>query len=784
MSIKLQAINGARALPLRRACLVNVTLVRLVLLVAALCVVSGVALAQNPPAPTPNPSPQTAPPAGTTTQGQQQQPGAPPPSTTELPPNSSSAPVRPDNEVQQSTQPQTGPEQQRQQTTPNTQGPRPPSPQAPNATQQTAPGQQQPQTATPAGTTSPQTAAPNATAAPANGVQQTPGQNVGVSSGIAPAELPADPPPVAPNFKAMSRPLPSAERVGVDVSNQTPLTLNEAIALALANNNDIDGSRINVQIAEYNLLAARGVYDPIISSESYYESRTTPTSSTLGGAAQNGSVMQTDATGTMRLGGFSPFAGGAYQLDFSSTRLTTNNQNVTLNPQFPTALTITYTQPLWRGLRFDNNRRTIEIAKKNLSLTDVQFRQRAIEVISQVEQAYWDLVFALRNLQVQIDAVKQARLQVESNQRLVEKGVLAPIDIIAASTQVTTFEQSVYTAQEAVTRAENTLKTLILPDRTAPLWSRPLTPITPVSLEAPRVPLEQALAAALTDRPELAQLQTNAEINQIDTRFYRDQTKPQIDLVGTYTATGLAGAPTLAASGGSTTSSNALLRSRVNELSVLAGLPPLDATTGSASVNPNLVGGYSKSLSNLIGNDFPTYRVGVRVALPLRNRTAEANLGRSLAEGSQIRNLRAQQEQLIEADVRNATQALRSAESRLAASAASRTSAEQQYESEQRQFRAGTTTVFLVLQRQTELQAARGRELQAQTDLNKAIADFERATGNTLRANNVAVRTGTPLPELEVRPPSTSGAGASGAMLAPEKTGAEGAITRIKTNDQ
>src|ERR671917_1176797 len=211
----------------------------------------------------------------------------------------------------------------------------------------------------------------------------------------------------------------------------------------------------------------------------------------------------------MRLGGFSPFAGGNYQLDFSSTRLLTTNQNATLNPQFPTAFTFTYAQPLLRGRRFDQNRRTIEIAKKNLSLTDAQFRQRAIEVISQVESAYWDMVFALRNLQVQIDAVKQARTQLESNQRLVAQGVLAPIELVAASTQVTTFEQNVYTAQEAVTRAENTLKTLILPDRSAPLWSRALTPVTPVSLEAPRVPLEQAVAAAMRNRPELQQLQTS-----------------------------------------------------------------------------------------------------------------------------------------------------------------------------------------------------------------------------------------------------------------------------------
>jgi HAE1 family hydrophobic/amphiphilic exporter-1 len=716
------------------------------------------ALAQNqtqqqPPSSTT----QQTPPAGTTTQ--QRRPGALPPATTELPPNSATAPVRPANEAQQSTQPQTGVEQQRQATTPETQGPRPPSPQVPNASQQGAPASGQPQTATPAGTNAPQNPAGNtpaaggATTTTPGGVGQTPGQNVGASAGIAPAELPPDPPPVAPNFEAASRPLPSAERVGVDVSEQLPLTLNEAIALALQNNNDIDGSRINVEIAEFNLNAARGVYDPLFSSESYYESRTTPTSSTISGGA-NGSVTQKDLTGAMRLGGFSPFAGGNYQLDFSSTRLNTTNQNATLNPQFPTAFTFTYAQPLLRGLRFDNNRRTIEIAKKNLSLTDAQFRQRAIEVISQVEQSYWDLVFALRNLQVQIDAVKQARVQVESNQRLVAQGVLAPIDIVAANTQVTTFEQNVYTAQESVTRAENTLKTLILAERTAALWSRPLTPVTPVSLEPPRVPLEQAVRAAIDNRPELAQLQTSAEINQIDTRFFRDQSRPQVDLVGTYTSTGLAGS-TVSPTINPNTSANAQLRARVNELSGLAGLPALDTgtpTTGS-TVNPNLVGGYTTSLLNLLANDYPTYRVGVRIELPFRNRTAQANLGRSLAEGRRITNQRAQAEQLIEADVRNATQSLRSAEARLASAAATRSSAEQQFESEQRQFRAGTTTVFLVLQRQNELLAARGRELQAQTDLNKAIAEFQRATGNTLGANNVMVRGAR---ELELRPEATA----------------------------
>jgi HAE1 family hydrophobic/amphiphilic exporter-1 len=781
MQIKLQVIERARVSRHEGLRLMGARAALVALLVAAsLPATPGAALAQNQTPPPASSTPQPAPPAGTSTQGQQPpQPGSPPPPTTQLPPNSSSAPIRPGNEAQQSTQPQTGPEQERQQTTPNTQGPRPPSPQTPG--QPTTPGQT-PQTATPAGTSAPQ--AGTTPGAPSNGaaggVQQTPGQNVGVSGGVAPAELPTEPPPVAPNFEAPARPLPSAERVGVDMSDQTALTLNDAIALALQNNNDIDGSRIDVQVAEYNLTAARGVYDPVFSSESYYESRTTPTSSTIAGGL-NGSVTQKDATGAVRFGGFSPVAGGSYQLDFSSTRLLTNNQNVTLNPQYPSALTFTYTQPILRGLRFDNNRRQIEIAKKNLSLTDAQFRQRAIETITQVEQAYWDLVFSLRNLQVQIDAVKQARAQVESNQRLVAQGVLAPIDIVAANTQVTTFEQNVYTAQESVTRAENTLKTLILPDRNAPLWSRSLTPVTPVNLEAPRVPLEQAVTTALKSRPELSQLQTSAEINQIDTRYFRDQTRPQFDLVGTYTSAGLAGSQ-VQPSGSSSSSANSLLRTRVNELSVIAGLPPLDSTSTGSTVPPNLVGGLTKSLSNLIGQNYPTYRVGVRVELPLRNRTAQAFLGRTLAEGRRIGNQRAQQEQLVEADVRNSLQSLRSAEARLASAASGRASAEQQYESEQRQFKAGTTTVYLVLQRQTELLAARGRELQAQTDLNKAIAEFQRATGNTLEANNVAVRTDTPTRDLEIRP--APGAESSGGALAPSQTRPSAEVTGIRPNEK
>ena len=546
-------------------------------------------------------------------------------------------------------------------------------------------------------------------ATPPNPVPAASPQKVG-SVGTPPADLPSDPPPVAPDFKAPERPLPSAERVGVDQVNQLPLSLDEAIESALKNSNDINASRNDVKIAEFNLRGARGVYDPLLNSQSYYQSTSTPTASTIGGAV-NGQVTQKQLFGSAGVTGYSPYFGGSYDLSFTNSRTNTSNRNATLNPQFPSALTLTYTQPLFRNLRFDQNRHNIEIAKKNLSLSDAQFRQKAIDIIAQVEQAYWNLAFALRNLQVQIDAVKQARTQLESNQRQVDKGVLAPIDVVAATAQITTFEQNVYTAQEDVTKAENTLKTLILPDRKDPIWARAITPVSPVTLDPPQIGLEVALSEALKNRPEITQFETSAAINKIDERYYRDQTRPQIDLVGSYSAAGLAGTPN-------------------------------PNSNGAATVPDFFKGGDLTSLGNLIRQDFPTYRFGVQISLPWGNHVARANLGRTLAEGAKIQNQRLQQEQVIEADVRNSLQALRSAQSKLNAAAASRAASEQLFDSEQRQFRAGTTTLFLVLQRQTDLIAARGRELQAQTDLNRAISDFEHAMGTTLTANNVTVSEG------------------------------------------
>lgn len=556
-------------------------------------------------------------------------------------------------------------------------------------------------------------------------------------------------PAIAPNYQQNDLSLPDLGRVGVDMMEQKSLTLREAITMALENNKDIEVTRQNVRSAEFDLQSARGFYEPRFAGQTYYERAKVPIFSFFGGGP-DGSLTTSGIGGNIGITGNVQRGGGNFSLTTDSSRGTTNNLISLVNPTYTQNLGIQYTQPLLRGRSFNQGRRTIEIAKRNLSLTDTQFRQRSIEIIANVQRAYWDLTYALRNLQVQRDSVKDAKDQLEHNKRLVDEGQLAPIDIVAAETQVANFEQAVYDALNTVTQNENTLKNLIAQNKDDALWRAAVTPVDPVDLDAPTTTLPEALQAALTNRPELELNQTQKDINQINQRFYREQTKPQVDLIASYRTTGAAGAfngniISPFATTNTTPTINQTI-ANVNALSAqvnptLPQITPIPINTTTQSLPDNLLGGYGAALGNLLANRYPTYRIGVQFDLPLfGNKANKAQLGKSLVEGEQINTQRQQLEQNIQVDVRNSLQFVRTAEARLRSAAISRENSVKQYESEQRKLDEGQSDIYRVLERQTALTAARSNELRAQTELNKAIADLQRATGNSLKANNVEAR--------------------------------------------
>ncbi len=496
----------------------------------------------------------------------------------------------------------------------------------------------------------------------------------------------------------------------VGILGQTNLTLEEVIQRVLADDPDLQIARIQQEEAGYSVMAAQGYYDPVVAMQAYRSRAVTPIASLIGGSA-SGRLTQSELAASPGISGSSPWLGGSYGLSFNNSRQQSDSTFVTLNPQYPTSVTLTLTQPLWRGRRIDQPRYQLQVARKNLQLSSEQLRQRIIEDVTLAVQAYWELDYAMQNLEVQTEAVRLAEQQYASNRRQAEQGILAPVDVVAAQTQVATFQQNLLTAQRALTTAENNLKAMMLRNRTNDLWTKALIPVTPPNPDAAAPNLEDAIQQALQRRPELSENMLALESNDLQVRLNQEAGKPRVDAFATFTSTGLAGTPQLPSFPG--------------------------FSFGNASLPPILVGSYGQSLSNITSGNFTTARVGVQLSLPLRNRTAEANLATSLAENRRLQRVRDQIGMAIEADVRNSLEGVNTARARYEAAILASRSAEQQYSSEQRQFQAGTSTVFLVFQRQTDFITARSREVRARADLAQALANMDRATTHTLEAHGI-----------------------------------------------
>jgi outer membrane protein TolC len=537
-------------------------------------------------------------------------------------------------------------------------------------------------------------------------------------------------PPVAP--------LVVPARIGI--LGNAAITLNEVIQRVLANDKDLAISRIMRDEAFLNVKGAQGYFDPKLGFTGHNLRTVAPASSSLSGST-DGKLANSELLADPSISGLSPVFGSVYKFDFSSARQTSDSTFLTLNPQFPTSFNFNFTQPLWRGLFYDDNRHRLQVAKTNVRLTNEQLRQRVIEIVTQAIQSYWELEYAYRTFEVQVEAVRLAEQQDSSNRRQVAQGLLAPADVVQTQTQIATFQQNIFVAQNALTTAENALKFLMLPDRHDLIWGMALTPEDLPDAHPALPSLEDALRQALESRPEAKEATLSVDVNRLDARLSREQAKPQIDAFATLSAAGLAGHPIVSSGANPITAAFGPLVNQINALSAEAGLPPLNPISfGTTTLPPILVGGFGQSLSALGSGQFTTAVVGVNISLPIRNRTALASEAVSVAEGRRLQTQKQQVEMAIEQDVRNAMQAESSALARLDSAVTARRYANEQYSSEQRQFQAGTSTVFLVLQRQTDLITARTNEVRAQADLGQASANLDRALARTLETRNIQLK--------------------------------------------
>src|SRR5262249_24126534 len=292
-------------------------------------------------------------------------------------------------------------------------------------------------------------------------------------------------------------------------------------------------------------------------------------------------------------------------------------------------------------------------------------------------------------------------------------GASAPLERAQALTQIATSETNLFTATQYVTTTENTLKQLILRTPADGAWSARIEPTDWPTLGATPVNLQDALAEAFANRPELNRLRLQREINAIDLRYYRNQKLPRVDLQSTISTAGYAGSvlrkPLII--GDATNNSSAFLFDQINQLRSFLGLPPATIPQTTSLVGNDLIGGYGRALGNLW--EFRTMTFGLAVEFPIRNRAATANLEGARIQGEQLLATIRSQEQAIEVDVRNAAQAVEITWRQIMTARAARESAEVQLAGEQTRYRAGLSTTFLVFQFQNQLVNARTAEIRA-----------------------------------------------------------------------
>ena len=526
-----------------------------------------------------------------------------------------------------------------------------------------------------------------------------------------------------------------AERPRVGVTGpERRLSLEDAIQQALGRNLQIEIQRTNVDSAAQIVKAARGVFDPVFRYQPSVQARNTPTPSVL--TPPTGALPEHTHREDSSLQQPPPWQGLTLSANFDNARQSTNNPFVGLNPYIETRLTFGLTLPLVRGRATDPARAQIKVRAKQREVSETELALRVMDVVTQVQNAYWSLVAARREREVRADGVALGREQLARTRRMIESGTLAPVELAAAEAELQRRIDSYMASVNAVTQAENGLKMLLAGSREDALWSEEIAPLDARPLEPRVTQLGDAVRTGLEKRPELKAVRLLAEANDVQAALARDQKKPQVNLVAGYPTAGLSGVVNTAPT--PFEGLNAPLNNRVNQLSLLAGLPPLP---GGGFLGPpeRFIGGYGRALSNLGGGSFYTVQGGIQLEWNPRNRAAEAEEAQAAIAARRLQLQMRQAEQGVEAEVRNALQALDSAQARIAAAQASERAAAEKLESEIRLFQTGESTNFLVLTRQNELLDSRLRAVVAVLEYNRAVARLEQATGLTLEAHKIAL---------------------------------------------
>jgi outer membrane protein TolC len=555
------------------------------------------------------------------------------------------------------------------------------------------------------------------------------------------------------------------------------LSLNDAIAIAVADNLDIAVARYNLPIADTDILltkaggAPRGVnagvvsntpgggvggigsgvtgagaggttagaggagagaggivgstsgagpqpdnFDPILSGNFQINHATSPQTTTI----LTGTNVLTQNQGFADFGytqGFSP--GTLLNVVINNARSTSNSLRTAANPLLNSNFTATVRQHLLQGFGPSLNTRFIRQAKNNRRITEQGFREQVISTVSQIENIYWDLVNAYQDVKVKERSLGLAQKTLSDNQKQVQIGTLAPLDVVRAQSSVASAEQDLIVSRTNLQLQQLTMKNALTRNLPAnsQLMQVEVIPTDTVAIPEQEnlLPVDDLIRQALDNRPEFIQQKINLQNSEINLQGTRNGMLPTVDLVGFYGATSLAG---------------------VQNPGLTCAVGQSPATTG--CLPPGTIpGGFGDVFTNLFNSTGPNKGVGINVQIPLGNRAAQATQVRSQLEYRQSQLALKSLENQIAIQVRNDQFTVQQNRARVAASQKARELAAQTLDAEQKKYNLGASTYLAVLQDERDLAQAESALVSAMTNYAKSRVQLDRDTAQTLERNNI-----------------------------------------------
>ncbi|MCC6294313.1 MAG: TolC family protein [Bryobacterales bacterium] len=410
--------------------------------------------------------------------------------------------------------------------------------------------------------------------------------------------------------------------------------------------------------------------------------------------------------------------GTTASLGWNMTGVSSNNPLNDINPSRSGNFQLQVNQRLLQGFGIAVNNRNIRIAKNNVKVSDLQFQLQLITTVSAIQNLYWDLVSFNEDLKVKQQALALAQKLYEDNKKQVEIGTLAPIEIVSAQAQVARRQQELLQSETVLLQQETILKnalsrTGVLSPTIADARIVPMDSIKLPPREAAR-PLKELYEEAMNTRPDLEQTRINIENSKIGLKGSRSQLLPSLDVTMSVQNNGLAG------------TGNMLPLPHT-------GLPVPNR------VDPFFVGNYGRVLGQLFRRNFPDYSIGFQLNIPIRNRSALADMTLDTLSLRQAELQQQKQLNQLRVDINNATIALQQARARFDAAAQERILQEQTLDAEQKKYALGASTVFFVIQYQRDLAQAQANEVAALGSYAKAEVDLDRVLGRTLTRNNINI---------------------------------------------